>query len=104
MTFGTYSDGTLTADELAEMYWNRRFHNGEDPPNGGMARLDASVTLNLVEMEEMKNLIVSDDGKPKQENYSLSDENINPLRRGRILRKQGRTFKLATVNMYGKLN
>lgn len=92
----------MSPDELEEM-WQRCKHEGGDPPAGGMTRLDVSVTLNLAELEEMRNLLVMDDNKPRQDNFSLSDDTANPIKRGRVLRKQGRIFKLLHASMYGGL-
>ena len=83
--------------------WQRCKHEGGDPPAGGMTRLDVSVTLNLAELEEMRNLLVMNDNKPRQDNFSLSDDTANPIKRGRVLRKQGRIFKLLHASMYGGL-
>ncbi len=60
-----------------------------DPPSDGMAKLDTSVTLNLPELEEVRNLIMTDDGRPRQDNFSLSVDCKTPIKRGRIIRKQG---------------
>ena len=92
----------MTIEDILEAYWSKYKHYGVDPPSAHMARLDASVTLNLVEMEELHNLLTSDDNKPLDANYFLSEECVVPFQRGRILKKMGKVYKLAKACRYGK--
>ena len=102
ITFGSYSDGSLDGNEMCELYWNRKNHSDQDPPTGTLTtpvRLDASVTLNIVEHDEMRKLIATD---IRADNYFLSEDTAVPFKRGRVLTKVGRYFKLSSAGMYGK--
>ncbi len=88
------------------MYWIPARHvEGMNPPTGTLTspvRLDVYCTLNLTETEELRKLLASDDGKSRQDNFFLSEDTATPFKRGRILTKNGKIFKLSNASMYGK--